>query len=235
MRAMLARFGLLLATAAVSVCWAQLPTPTITGLDSSVVGGSPGSSPVTAITSGSIPAGGFTLYINGAFSPRSFANVTWAPAGGTPTVFTNTFAPTVTASFTQLSLTIPATLYQTLVSSQVAVTVTVAELTGVSNGATFTINPPLQSLGPVLPVATLNQAYPDTPYVTGGTGPYLVRTVTPSLAPGLNFDSAQTGILGTPTATGGYNFQVTMFDIWGNTLTTSLPIYVVAVPTLAST
>src|ERR1039458_7992732 len=95
MRAMLARFGLVLATAAVSVCWAA-PPPVITGLDSSQAGGSPGSSPVTAITSGLIPANGFTLYINGSFTPTAFVNVTWSPAGGSPTAFTNTLSLSTT-------------------------------------------------------------------------------------------------------------------------------------------
>jgi len=226
MRALLARCRYPLALAAVSVCWAQ---PTISSLQSSTLQAIAPSN-VTAITSGTtLVGGGMRLYINGNF-PNTFQNVTWT---NTSTNVATTFVGNVSVTTTQLILTIPNALFAALVSGPVTVNVTVQDNIGVSNIAHFTINPPLVSVGPALPSGTLNQSYPDTLYVSGGTAPFVVL---PGgiLPPGIALDATGNGVVGTPTQTGVFGFVPTITDFWGNGLQLSIAIEVVGVPTLIS-
>jgi hypothetical protein len=226
MRAIPARFGVLMAMA-VSICWAQ---PSITSLQSSTFQ-SDSPSNVTAITSGTpLQNGGFELFINGAFL-NMFQNVTWK---NTSTGVSTVFATNVAITSTQLIVNIPNALFATVVTSPVTVNVTVQDNTGISNIAIFTINPPMKSLGPVLASGTLNQNYPDTPFVTGGTAPYSFGGFTGSVPPGTDIDAAATGVLGLPAQSGLFNFIPTVGDFWGNSLSPGITIEVVDVPTLIS-
>src|ERR1019366_2696184 len=62
-------------------------------------------------------------------------------------------------------------LFQTAVANPVAVAIVVHETSLTSNAATFTINPPLQAIQPILPSGTLNQPY-SAYLITGGTPPF---------------------------------------------------------------
>ena len=226
MRALLARLGLLLVTLALSAGWAQ---PTITSLQSSTLQNNTPSN-VTAITGGSVlTGGGMKLFINGVFlSP--FQSVLWQ---NTATNVTTTFVANVSVTSSLISLTIPNALFAAVVSAPVTVNVTVQESAGVSNIARFTINPPLGTLGPVLPVATVNQPYA-APYAQGGTAPYNGGGLTGSFPPGIDFDLAGNGVQGTPSQTGLFTFAPTVTDFWGNSLQPTVTIEVVDVPTLTS-
>src|ERR1035441_5332995 len=170
MRVVSAKRILLLAAAAASLAWGQ--PPTITSLQSSAVGAQPAD--VTGITSGTaLQAGGFYLYVNLAsdFSPGLFQNVTWLdtstntttilalPANGTPTA-------------TQVKVFVPNALFQTAVANPVPVRIVVHEFGFTSNAATFTINPRLQAIGPILPSGTIYLPY-SANFTTGGTPPLL--------------------------------------------------------------
>ena len=128
---------------------AQAPqTPTINapngtppGLQAVAPNGTP-----AAVTGGLSIPGGFTLAINGNFTPGFFHDVNWL---NTVTSQTQTFvfgAGVFSITATQILVTIPQNLFATAVASAQPVTVTVTEspLTNfhpTSASATFTINP----------------------------------------------------------------------------------------------
>ena len=227
MRGISARHILLLAAATASLGWGQ---PAITSLQSSAVG-DPAAN-VTGITSGTVlPAGGFVLYINGTFHPAGLVSLKWFNSATATTSLLPLNGAVVSPS--QIYVTVPNALFQTLVASPVAVTVTVQE-TGGSNSAAFTINPPLQLITPVLPSATINAPY-SANFTTGGTVPFLEGGIVGGTPPpGLNALSPSVTVTGTPTQTGVYNFQVTAQDFWGNSVGGTETIEVVSVPTLTS-
>jgi hypothetical protein len=188
---------------------------------------------VTAITSGSVlPGNAFTLYVNGTFSLGGL-NVRWL---NTATNVTTVFpANAVVITPSGLSVAIPFALYQTLVANPVAVTVTLQDLTGVSNAATFTINPPLQAIQPNMPGGTINVPY-SANIVTGGTPPFAEAGLTGgTLPPGLNAPFPTITISGTPTQTGVFNFQTTAMDFWGNIVSGNDTIQIVNTPPLGIT
>src|SRR5664280_2259512 len=206
MRGVSAKRILLLAAAAASLAWGQ--PPTITSLQSSAVGGLPAN--VTGITSGMVlPAGGFYLYVNLAsdFSPGLFQYVTWLdtstntttilalPANGVPTP-------------TQVKVIVPNALFQTAVANPVPVRIVVHEIGLTSNAAAFTINPPLQAIGPILPSGTLYQPY-SANYTTGGTPPFREGGVVGGTPPpGITAAAPGAPLAGTPTQIGVFSFQI---------------------------
>jgi hypothetical protein len=223
MRGLRIRFGLLLAAAAMPLAWAQ---PTITSVQASLVGNT--AQNVTGITSGT-PIAGFNLYLNGTFTTVSVTTVQWTNLA---TNATTTLANAVTVTPTQITVLIPAVLFSTPVATTQPVSVTVNQLSGTSPPAAFAINPPLAALGPVLPSGTVNVAYPDAQFITGGTAPYSISAIGGALPPGIAPDAASSGVAGTPTAAGVYNFSPKVLDFWGNTLTPALTLEVYGVPTL---
>src|ERR1017187_1924797 len=232
MRVVSAKRMLLLAAAAASLAWGQ--PPTITSLQSSAVGGQ--ASDVTGITSGTVlQAGGFYLYVNLAsdFFPPLFQNVTWLDTStNTTTILALPLNGVPTA--TQVKVIVPNALFQTAVANPVAVKIVVHGSGQTSNAATFTINPPLRAIAPVLPSGTIYQPY-SASYTTGGTPPFLEAGVvggTPT--PGLTAQFPSTTMAGTPTQTGVFNFQVTALDFWHNSVSADDCIEIVDVPTLTS-
>src|ERR1039457_1388139 len=137
MRGAPAKRILLLAIAAASLGWGQ---PTISSLQSSPVVGTPYD--VTAITSGTPLPNGFYLFINstnGDLGVGNFQNVTWLNSStNTPTLLG--LVPGASTNF-QLGVNIPQSLFVTLVSGPVAVSIVVHSGGNTSNTATFTINP----------------------------------------------------------------------------------------------
>ena len=224
MRGMRVMKVLLWAAVVASPGWGQ---PTISSLQSSLPGNSPAN--VTGITSGTtVPGGGFILYVNSAigdFNPNAFQNVTW---NGTPL----SPPPSTEQSPYQITVFVPNSLFQTPVANPVAVSIVVHEVGRTSNSATFTINPPLQVLAPILPSGTLNAAY-SAGFTTGGTPPFLESGADP-LPPGLTAQLPNATITGTPTQTGVFNFQFFALDFWENSVTGPGTIEIVDVPTLTS-
>src|SRR5260370_10332702 len=224
MRGMPVKWVLLWATAAASPGWGQ---PTISSLQSSLPGSSPAN--VTGITSGTtVPGGGFFLYVNSAlgdFNPNAFQNVAW---NGTP------LAPPPNTELppNQITIFVPNSLFQTSVANPVAVSIVVHEVGRTSNSATFTINPPLRALGPILPSGTINAPY-SAGFTTGGTPPFLESGGAP-LPPGLNAQLSSATITGTPTQHGVSNFQVFALSFLGNSVTRAATIEIVDVPTPTS-
>jgi hypothetical protein len=224
MRGMRVLRVLLWAITAASPGWGQ---PTISSLQSSLPGSSPAN--VTGITSSTtVPGGGFILYVNSAigdFNPNAFQNVTW---NGTP------LSPPPSTELTpnQITVFVPNSLFQTPVANPVAVSIVVHEVGRTSNSATFTINPPLQVLGPILPGGTVNAPY-SAGFTSGGTPPFLESGGDP-LPPGLAAQLPSATITGTPTQTGVFNFQVFALDFWESSVLGPATIEIVDVPTLTS-
>src|ERR1017187_3100827 len=232
MRGVSAKRMLLLAAAAASLAWGQ--PPTITSLQSSAVGAVPAD--VTGITSGTVlQAGGFYLYVNLAsdFFPPLFQNVTWLDTStNTTTILALPLNGVPTA--TQVKVIVPNALFQTAVANPVAVKIVVHGSGQTSNAATFTINPPLRAIAPVLPSGTIYQPY-SASYTTGGTPPFLEAGVVGGTPPpGLTAQFPSTTMAGTPTQTGVFNFQVTALDFWHNSVSADDCIEIVDVPTLTS-
>ena len=216
MRGVSAKRILLLATAAASLGWGQVPT--ITSVQAFPAG--PNNPPVTGITSGTPLPNGFSLFINGTFSPLDVApTVTWL----------GTSVSVVSFRSTQIEVTIPNTLFTTPVAH---VTVTVTEITGASSSdTTFAINPPLTALG--LPSGTINLPY-SANLTTGGTAPFAVLVPNGGLPTGITPQPPSVTLTGTPTATGLFTFQPSIKDAWNNNVTPADAIEIVAVPTLTS-
>ena len=224
MRGMRVMKVLLWAAAVASPGWGQ---PTISSLQASLPENSPAN--VTGITSGTtVPGGGFILYVNSAigdFNPNAFQNVTW---NGTPLS-----PPTSTEqSPNQITVFVPNSLFQTPVANPVAVSIVVHEVGRTSNSATFTINPPLQVLGPILPTGSRNVPY-SAGFTTGGTPPFLESGADP-LPQGLTAQLTSATITGTPTQTGIVNFEFFALDFWENSVAGSGTIEIVDVPNLTS-
>ena len=222
-------------------------TPTITPpLQSSLL---TATSPTlgNAITSGTNITG-FKLYINGSFNTDVAHTVVWT---NTATNVTTTFTANsesggiLSISPTQIIVEIPSSLFSALVTAPQTVNVTVTEqfITSnappppvLSNAAPFTINPPLTSLGPVLPTGTVGTPY-STALFTGGTPPFTASLAQGSvLPPGLALASNGQTLSGTPSTAGGYTFTPQFVDAWGNTLspTDSLQVIVAVTPVITS-
>src|ERR1035438_4359017 len=233
MRRISVKLILLLATVAASPCWGQ--PPTISSLQSSVSLGVPYD--VTGITSGTaLAGGGFFLFVNstaGDFVPANLQNVTWLNTS--TNTATQVFPPNgLVTTATQIIVFVPNALFATPVANPVSVTITVHETTRTSNSATFTINPPLQAVQPILPTGTLNQFY-SANLTTGGTAPFSEGGVAGgNPPPGLTAPNPTVTISGTPTQTGVFNFQTAFADFWGNVAGGTDTIEIVDVPTLTS-
>src|ERR1035441_6666371 len=235
MRRISVKLILLLATVAASVGWGQ--PPTISSLQSSTSLGVPYD--VTGITSGTnVSGGGFFLFVNstaGDFVPANFLNVTWLDTS------TNTTTPLLppnglVTTATQIIVFVPNALFATPVANPVSVTIVVHETGRTSNSATFTINPPLQAIQPLLPSGTLNQPYSANLF-SGGTPPFSEGGVTnPANLPlGITSPFPSIAIGGTPTQTGVFNnIQTAATDFWGNGAGGTDTIEIVDVPTLTS-
>ena len=187
-----ARRILLLAAATASLGWGQTTgaPPAISTLQSAPLNCDCAFSDVTGITSGTaLSNGGFELVINGAFTANNFVSVRWLNTStNVATLFTANNGVLFVGA-TQIAVAIPNALFQTLVATPVPVTVTVQEVGQTSNAALFTILPPLQSAGPILPIGTINHAY-SADLTTGGTLPN--AQVSGTLPPG---SFRQTGAL----------------------------------------
>ena len=86
-----------------------------------------------------------------------------------------------------------------------------------------------------LPNGTVTQPYNRTIQRTGGTPPF-TWSVTGTIPPGLNFDSAIGGISGTPTTAGTFNFTAQVTDNLSQSDTQALSIIIVlpAPPTITT-
>jgi streptogramin lyase len=91
----------------------------------------------------------------------------------------------------------------------------------VSDAQPFTVNP-------ILPDAIVGAAYSNTPFESGGTGPFTWTVTAGTNPPGLQFNSASGTLSGTPTAPGTYNFTVKVTDNFGNVGSQSLTLTVLA-------
>jgi len=218
MRRISVKLILLLATVAASVGWGQGQPPTISSLQSSFSPGLPYD--VTGITSGtSLQAGGFYLFVNSAagdFIPTSFQYVTWLDTStNTQTQLFTPIGVASTLTANQIMVFVPNALFATLVANPVPVSIVVHEITRTSNTATFTINPPLQAIQPIMPSGTLNVPY-SANMITGGTPPFVTDGIAGTLPPGLSAPVPSITVSGTPTQTGLFNFQTNFVDFWGN-------------------
>ncbi len=166
------------------------------------------------------------------------------PLGSAPIIFTTGSGNGVISnSNTQIVVSIPRALYQTLVAQPDPVGVVVTECVGSffpgcpqttnSNTATFTINPPLQSLGPVLPGATAGVFYSQS-YFKGGTAPFTTSLTSGTLPPGFTLSNAGDPISGIAHTNGLFTFQASIADTWGNTLNPVDSIQVTGGPAISS-
>jgi hypothetical protein len=230
MRGAPAKRILLLAMAAASLGWGQ--PPTISSLQSSISPGIPYD--VTAITSGTPLEGGFYLFINstnGDLGVGNFQDVTWLDTStNTPTLLG--LVPRVSTNF-QLVVNIPQALFATLVSGPVAVSIVVHSGGNTSNTATFTINPPLQSISPSLPSGTINRPY-NANLTTGGTPPFSLASAGGTLPSGISVQVPSATLTGTPTQTGLFPLTPSATDFWGNSVSAYANLEIVDVPTLTS-
>src|ERR1019366_2178682 len=102
------------------------------------------------------------------------------------------------------------------------------------NSATFTINPPLQAVQPVLPSGIINVPY-SANFMIGGTPPFSEGGVAGgNPPPGLTAPQPTITIGGTPITVGVFNFQTAATDFWGNVASGDDTIEIVDVPTLTS-
>ena len=209
MRRISVKLILLLATVAASVGWGQ---PTISSLQSSLSPDLP--SDVTGITSGTPLQGGFYLFVNSAsgdFNVNGFQDVTWL---NTSTNVATQLSVPAGATPTQIIAFVPSSLFATLVANPVPVSIVVHETTRTSNSATFTINPPLEAVQPILPSGTLNQPYTAN-FMIGGTPPFSEGGVSGgNPPPGLSAPQPTITIGGTPTQIGVFNFQTADTYFW---------------------
>ena len=236
MRSLLARLGLLLATVALPLSWGANP-PVIGSMDVSIINSSPSGIPVTGVTMGSNLPNGFVLYLyppstGPAFAPTGFVNITWT---NTLTNVSTVFPfNSVAKDPSFYSVVIPPALFSTVVSGSVNVNITVTEVTGTSQPAIFTLNPPLTSLGPALAVLTHNVDYPQINFVAGGTPPYSISAVGGTVPPGMATYASGPGVAGNPTSTGVFTFLPAVSDFWGNTIQPSISVEVVDNATVTS-
>lgn len=186
-----------------------------------------GASPTVgaAITSAANLPNGFTLFINGTFSPGIFQNVTWfntvTNQSATFTISNGVLSNTAS----QIQIRVPPTLFSTVVTTPQAVTITVTEnplvIPPTSASATFTINPPLAPLtSAVLLPGTVGVPY-SQPMAQGGTPPYFMSPGKPVglLPPGLSLPvnaAATLALSGTPTLAGSYTWGVLIVDAWSD-------------------
>jgi hypothetical protein len=213
MRRISVKLILLLATVVVSLGWGQ--PPTISSLQSSISPGIPYD--VTGITSGTpLVTSGIYLFVNSAtgdFNVNAFQDVTWL---NTSTNVATQLSVPARATPTQIIAFVPYALFATLVANPVPVSIVVHETTRTSNSATFTINPPLQAVQPVLPSGIINVPY-SANFMIGGTPPFSEGGVSGgNPPPGLTAPQPTITISGTPTQTGLFNFQTAATDFWGN-------------------
>jgi hypothetical protein len=217
--------------------------PTITSVAGTSFGGNtPFGGNLPAITSGT-SLQSFTLVISGSFDPEAFQSVTWLNTVTGQTQTFNRESGVYSVSSTTIYVTIPRVLYATPVSSQQTVEITVDEFVFTASfrvkpritslPGTFFINPPLTSLGPVLPAATRGSPY-DSPYVSGGTAPYF-RGNQPNLPANLSISAnSPQNVTGTCNVLGFFTFQPAITDAWGNTLSPQEGLQCVTGATLSS-
>ncbi|MBZ5728150.1 MAG: putative Ig domain-containing protein [Acidobacteriia bacterium] len=215
---------LLLAAAAIPL---GAQTPAISSLASTPVFGI---APVSCLlpagitvgaTLNQVNAAGFTLCINGTFTPTLFQSVTWAPAIGTPTVFTVQNTEALQTAASQIALIIPATLWNS-VANVGNVTITVAEFLPAANQprtstAQFRVNAPLTGSAPTLPNATVGDFYSQNLF-SGGTAPFVNALLGGGLPPGLTIPAGATALGGVPAQAGGFSFRFSVTDAWSTSL-----------------
>jgi large repetitive protein len=234
------------APATFTVTAAQTATPVITPPLQSSPAAAASPTLGNAITSGTNITG-FKLYINGNFNAGDTHTVVWlnTSTGVSTTFIANSDAPNtgiLSVSPTQIVVLIPAALFSTLVTSQVTANVTVTEQglifanlpppPAVSNAAPFLINPPLASVGPILPSGAVGVAYSLPSLVSGGTAPFTTTLSSGTLPPGLSLAANTAGLSGTPSAGGDFTFSPQIVDAWGNTLTATDTVQIVATPVI---
>jgi hypothetical protein len=217
----LALIGLL---AGSSLLEAQVPTPFISSLASSIVGegcdGPTNGAAYTVNSPGVGIEGSICIYITGNFETEDHNNtVTWTDANGavslasatnpTPTLLVVYVAPGQLQNAETATITVSQTLFADEPPPPV-----------VSNGVTFTINPAMAGIA-VLPSGIVGVAY-SQPFFSGGTPGVNGFTVTaPNFPPGLVYLNTQGYLLtGTPTTAGtAIPLSATITDSWQNVLT----------------
>jgi hypothetical protein len=199
---------------------------TIASLNASPIGSTPPTPAVTGITSGT-PSNAFNLYLIGSFGPN-VSGINWFDGTTTTSLDPSVVTPT------QITVSVPAALYSTIVAFPVAITITEVEGgTAVSNPATFFVNPPLTPRpGPI--VENLNQPVTTT-IIDGGSAPYAV--IPGPVPPGQTIGPGQNSAVvlsGAPTATGIFSLTPSVSDFWKNNQAASLIVQVVAPATLTA-
>ena len=165
--------------------------------------------PMTTGTQGAIYTSG--IVASGGFGPYTFALAGGAlPNGVTLNTTTGTISgtPTVSGTFS----------YKVQVTDSLRNTAN----TGVTS-CTLTITPLLTPLTMLCPVGTgqVGTPYNSTPATSGGSGGYTYALTSGVLPNGLTLNPATGAITGTPTATGVFNFGLTVTDSLGHTAVSS--------------
>ncbi len=218
--------------------------PVVTSLaSSSVFGNTPAACPLPAgITAGAtlnqVNVVGFTLCINGAFTPALFQSITWAPASGAPTVFTLQTTELIQTTTSQIELVIPPTLWSSLANvGNVVISVTEffpAANQPRSSSALFRVNAPLAGSGTALPTATVGVSYAQSLY-SGGTAPFVNTLLSGAFPPGLTLPAGGTTLTGVPTQAGPFTFRFSVTDAWSTALAQTDTITVNASPPVINT
>ncbi|MCI8210507.1 hypothetical protein AUC61_13280 [Pseudomonas sp. S25] len=154
--------------------------------------------------------------------------ITLALTGGTATSVAVASSPlhgVATANGTSMTYT-PTAGY----SGTDSFTYTASNATGSSSPATvsITVTQPTLALTPsTLPGGQIGTAYSQSFSAAGGTAPYSYAS-SGTVPTGLNFDSANGVLNGTPTSVGSYNFTITVTDHHGATGSTAYSVNIAA-------
>ncbi len=114
-----------------------------------------------------------------------------------------------------------------VVSGQFTFTVKLEDVNGVANTVVLTM---IVNAGPAITTTLLSDTaagtnYKDTLQVSGGTAPYSWEVLT-GLPPGLNLITETGEIIGIPSASGNWQFTVTVRDIYGASISKDMQILV---------
>ncbi len=171
---------------------------------------------INAITAGTNPPGGLiNLWIGGYFDTNDPYTVTWNDTGAATSIdLTGDIVGTTTSL---VELTIPDSLWATLVSSVDTVNIVVTDTTlHLSASAPFFINPRMAAPQTCFQGAAQGVPYTQT-YVTGGTQPFQSVSYGSGSGPPPGFPNTPTvPMTATATATGNYSFSFEITDAWNN-------------------
>ncbi|MBX5480743.1 MAG: putative Ig domain-containing protein [Myxococcaceae bacterium] len=130
---------------------------------------------------------------------------------------------------------ISGTVGATAVTQSFVVLVTDANGTTASRSLGITALAPPDITTASLPDAYKGEAYSQTVATSGGKAPFNYSVSAGALPVGVTLDAANGTLSGTPTATGTFNFTVTVSDANGKTDSQALTLGVYAPPAIAST